>query len=176
MSTQTEKETPQSTDNLNISIKGIQNEDMVHLVEGFVGDDGYVSTTKDSDETFNIYFGKKNDYRYILSIGGKHRNYVKIALDFGGIMSLLSPIEVERLKERISISNNKIKCVKGVMFNDEGVDDDGELSFSIRYEFFSIPQLTASTLKLQLSLGVKLLESYRSETLDNIQSLDDFDE
>lgn len=176
MSTQNERETPQSADNLKISIKGIQNEEMVSLVKKFIGEDGYISTVKDDDETFNIYFGKAHDYRYVFSIDGKHRNYVRIALNFGGIMGLLSPVEIERLKEKITISNNKIRCVKGVLFKGEDLDDDGDISFSIRYEFFSIPQLTPSSLELQLSLGIRLLEAYRAGTIDSIQSLDDFDE
>ncbi|MBM1297431.1 MULTISPECIES: hypothetical protein [unclassified Serratia (in: enterobacteria)] len=141
-------------------------EKIISAIKNLVGDNGYVKTYTDSEFIQEIYFGEEDGYRYKLLVDGVEDKYISLTLSFGSMAGFINEKGMEFLKNSVPESNNRYRCVKGVLKKESKDQESIWMDFEVRYESHSFPGLTTSQLMQHIKLAISSIDEYISDTLD----------
>ena len=166
--------------NKNLEIKKLMNanqkiskQKFIGAIKSFIGDDGYIYDHGiDSDTSeHEVTFSKPDDYRYGIIMDAEKNNYISIILDFGDLNGFINEAQMDVLKKEVDDINKTFRCVRGIIYKDNSSGDE-ELLFSIRYDSYILPSITASQITQHMSMALSEITSYLDETLDVARNME----
>ncbi|WP_448669699.1 hypothetical protein [Enterobacter mori] len=163
----------QKIQNTMINSQKISKQRIIGAIKTFIGDDGFIEDHGVDEELHlhDITFSRHDDYRYIFRIDTKESIYLSVILSFGDMNGFINSNQMEVLRNTTFESNKEFRCIRGVLSEDEDIiTKNKEMNFSVRYDSYCLPGITASQIIQHINMALAGIEQYVGDTLDLARS------